>query len=280
MNGNLFEEPRSLLLRRPLVVLDTETTGTVPYRDRVIEIAMIKLHPDGRRESYIQRMNPEMRIPVEATAVHGITNADLEGCPPFRRVAREIVDWIGDADLCGFNIHTFDLRILLAEFARCGEIFSTEGRQVIDVQVIFHRREPRDLSAAVQYYLSRPHAGAHGAEPDASATLEVLLAQLARYADLEPTVEGLASASRRPNDRYVDPDRKLEWRDGQACFTVGKHAGRTVPEVLASDPDYVSWVIASDFPEGLKTILKEALEGRFPKNATEAQPEGAGGCGR
>lgn len=272
MTHNLFNEPRQLRLTRPLVTLDTETTGTVPFRDRVIEIAMLKLHPGGRQETYVQRVNPEMRIPIEATAIHGITNADVEGCPPFRRIAREIIDWIGEADLCGFNIHSFDLRILQAEFARCGEPFDLESRRVIDVQVIFHRKEPRDLSAAVQFYLGRSHEGAHGAEADARATIDVLLAQLERYPELEPTVEGLASASKRPSDRYVDPDRKLEWRDGQATFTFGKHAGRTIPDVLESDPDYVSWVLASDFPQGLKTILKEAKEGRLPRNGTEERP--------
>lgn len=263
---------RTLKLDRPLVVLDTETTGTVPFRDRIIELGMVKLHPDGRRETWCKRIKPEMRIPIEATAVHGITNEDVDSCPPFRMLAAEIVAWIGDADLCGFNIHGFDLPILAAEYARCGEPFEVEQRRIVDAQVIFHRREPRNLTAAVRFYLDRDHEGAHGAEADAVATLDVLLAQLERYGDLEPTVEGLAAISSRKSSRFVDPDRKLEWRDGEASLTFGKHSGKTLKSVLTSDPEYVSWVLASNFPEGLKVILREAQEGRFPRpqNGDEA----------
>lgn len=254
-----------LHLTRPLVVVDTETTGTRPLIDRIVEIAMVKLHPDGRRERYAKRVNPETRIPIEATAVHGITNADVEGCPPFRKIADEIVEWIGPADLCGFNIHTFDLRILQSEFARCGVPFAIAERRVVDVQVIFHRFEPRDLAAAVRFYLEKEHRGAHGAEADAEATLDVLLAQIGRYAELEATVPALAAASRRRDDRYVDPDRKLEWRDGIACFTFGKHSGRALQDVVESDPDYIDWILNKDFPETLKEILVAAREGNFPR---------------
>lgn len=261
--------PDSIQLKRPLVVIDTETTGAVAFRDRIVEVAMVKIFPDGTRERWERRVNPEVRIPIEATAVHGITNQDVEGCPPFRRIAEELVSWIGDADLCGFNIHSFDLRIMAAEFARCGQPFAMEGRAIVDVQVIFHRKEPRDLSAAVRFYLGRDHAGAHGAAADAEATLDVLLAQLERYPDLDHTAAGLAIASKRTSDRYVDPDRKLEWRDGEACFAFGKHSGRLVREVTTSDPDYLSWILASDFPDPLKSILREAKEGRFPRFQSE-----------
>jgi DNA polymerase III subunit epsilon len=263
--------PELIQLKRPLVVLDTETTGSVVFRDRIVEIAMVKLHPDGKRERWDRRVNPEVRIPIEATAIHGITNQDVEGCPPFRRIAEELVRWIGDADLCGFNIHSFDQRILAAELARCGQPFPMEDRVIVDVQVIFHRREPRDLSAAVRFYLGRDHAGAHGAGADAEATLDVLLAQLERYSDLDRSVGGLAAASKRSSDRYVDPDRKLEWRDGEACFAFGKHSGQKLRDVATSDPDYLSWVLASDFPETLKSILRGAREGRFPRYEPEGE---------
>ena len=265
-----MNQTRRIKLDRPLVVLDTETTGTVPFRDRVIEIGMLKLHPDGRRETWTKRVNPEMRIPIEATAIHGITNDDVEGCPTFRQLAGEFVSWIGDADLCGFNIHFFDLKILQAELARCGQPFSVEGRRIIDVQTIFHRREPRNLTAAVRFYLDRDHTGAHGAEADAEATLDVLLAQLNHYADLDPTTAGLADASRHKGDRFVDPDRKLEWRDGEACFAFGKHSGKRLRDITESDPDYIQWILGADFPDTLKTILREALEGRFPTPGSES----------
>lgn len=260
---------QSLHLTRPLVVIDTETTGARPLIDRIVEIAMVKLHPDGRRERFVRRVNPETRIPIEATAIHGITNADVDGCPPFRKIADEIAAWIGPADLCGFNIHSFDLRILQSEFARCGVPFSAAERRIVDVQVIFHRFEPRDLAAAVRFYLDREHRGAHGAEADAEATLDVLLAQLRRYGDLEGTVPALAASSRRRDERYVDPDRKLEWRDGAACFTFGKHAGRTLQDVVESDPDYIEWMLNKDFPETLKEILVAAREGNYPRPAVE-----------
>jgi DNA polymerase III subunit epsilon len=269
-----MDPDRLLLLKRPLVIFDTETTGAVPYRDRIIEIAAVRLNPDGSRERWSRRVNPEMRIPVEATAIHGITNADVENCPPFRKVADEMIRWIGDADLCGFNVHSFDLRILKAELARCGVEFPMEGRRVIDVQVIFHSREPRDLSAAVRFYLGRDHRGAHGAEADAEATLDVLLAQLERYTDLDRTAPGLEAASSRPSSRWVDPDRKLEWRDGQACLTFGKYAGRSLQEVMKLDLLYVDWILERDFPDALKAIIAEAKSGRFPQQET-AQPDPA-----
>lgn len=259
MNSN-----RKLLLRRPLIVIDTETTGARPLTDRIVEIALVTLHPDGRRETWVQRVNPDVRIPVEATAVHGIRNEDVETCPTFRRIAGDLVRRMADADLCGFNIHGFDLKILQAEFARCGEPFPVENRQIVDAQVIFHRQEPRDLAAAVRFYLGREHTGAHGAAPDAEATLDVLLAQLERYPDLGTNVASLAVASTRKDDRFVDPDRKLEWRDGEACFTFGKHAGRTLRDVAGSDPDYLDWILKKDFPEPLREIMRNALEGKFP----------------
>jgi len=267
-----MDPERSPLLKRPLVILDTETTGAVPFRDRVVELGAVKLNPDGTRERWVRRVNPEMRIPVEATAVHGITNADVEGCPTFRRVADEFVRWVGDADLCGFNIHNFDLKILKAECARCGVEFPMEGRRIIDVQVIFHSREPRDLTAAVRFYTDREHRDAHGAAADAEATLDVLLAQLERYKDLDRTAAGLDAASRRSLSRWVDPDRKLEWRDGQACLTFGKHAGKSLKDVIAADPPYVDWILERDFPDALKAIIAEAREGRFPR--PEGEPEG------
>jgi DNA polymerase III subunit epsilon len=260
---------RRLMLRRPLVVIDTETTGARPHIDRIVEIALVTLHPDGRRETWVQRVNPETRIPIEATAIHGIRNEDVEACPPFRKIAAELVRRIGDADLCGFNIHGFDLRILQSEFARCGEPFPMENRMIVDAQVIFHRREPRDLAAAVRFYLGREHTGAHGAAPDAEATLDVLIAQLGHYPDMETNIASLAAASRRKDERYADPDRKLEWRDGEACFTFGKHAGRPLREVVGSDPDYIQWILAKDFPEPLREIMRNALDGRFPSPAAE-----------
>ncbi len=256
---------RVLHLTRPLVVIDTETTGARPLTDRIVEIAMVKLHPDGRRERYVRRVNPETRIPIEATAIHGITNADVEGCPPFRRLADEIVAWIGPADLCGFNIHSFDLRILQSELSRCGVAFAVNERRIVDVQVLFHRFEPRDLAAAVRFYLEKEHRGAHGAEADAEATLDVLLAQIRRYGELEPTVPALAAASQRRDDRYVDPDRKLEWRDGVACFSFGKHVGRALQDVVESDPDYIDWILNKDFPDALKEILAAARNGNYPR---------------
>lgn len=183
---------RHLALERPLVFIDLETTGVSPVTDRIVELAMIKVHPDGRRETITRRVNPGVPIPPESSRLHGITDADVAAAPVFARIADEVRAFIGDADLAGFNIHRFDLPVLPRELADAGRPLAMDGRAVVDAQVIYHRRVPRDLAAAYRLYCGKELVGAHGAAADIEACVEVLEAQLAVYPDLPRTPQGLA----------------------------------------------------------------------------------------
>lgn len=183
---------KNLRLERPIVFVDLETTGTDPAFDRIVEIAVLRIESDGRSELRTRRVNPERPIPPEATAVHGIRDEDVREAPTFRRIARSLLAFIGDADLAGYNLRRFDLPLLERELRACRLDLELSRRQVVDVMTIFHKKEPRDLAAAVRFYLKREHEGAHGAEADVQAAAEVLDAQLAAYEDLPRTVDGLA----------------------------------------------------------------------------------------
>lgn len=180
-----------LVLERPLVFMDLETTGVSPVADRIVELSMIKVHPDGRRETMTRRVNPGMPIPPESSRIHGITDGDVAGAPLFAHIADEILAFIGGADLAGFNIVRFDLPILHRELAVADRHLEMEGRAVVDAQVIYHRRVPRDLAAAYRFYCGKELVGAHTAQADIEACLEVLDAELAAYPDLPRTPKAL-----------------------------------------------------------------------------------------
>jgi DNA polymerase-3 subunit epsilon len=180
-----------LVLERPIVFVDLETTGVSPVADRIVELSLIKVHPDGRRETMTRRVNPGMPIPQEASRIHGITDADVVAAPPFAATADEVLAFIGTADLAGFNIVRFDLPILHRELAVAGRRLEMEGRAVVDAQVIYHRKVPRDLAAAYRLFCGKELVGAHTAEADIEACLEVLDAQLAAYPDLPRTPRAL-----------------------------------------------------------------------------------------
>ncbi|HRY30682.1 MAG TPA: 3'-5' exonuclease, partial [Elusimicrobiota bacterium] len=203
-------------LARPLVFFDLETTGLMQEIDRVIELGLLKLFPDGRRQKLLQRFNPGIKIPAESSAVHGITNKDLEGQPKFFEKAKELFDLFADSDLGGYNIKRFDIPMLTKEFEIAGLNFSMEGRRIVDPSVIFRVREPRSLSAAYKFYVGKELTDAHSAEADNDATFEVFLAQMERYPDLPRDVEGLHALGNAPDPGWVDADGKLVWRDGEA----------------------------------------------------------------
>jgi DNA polymerase-3 subunit epsilon len=266
---------KNLPLERPLAFLDLETTGTRPESDRIVEISVVVLRPGGGEERLTRRVNPGVPIPAAATAVHGITDADVAAEPPFARIAAQVARLLQGADLAGFNVINYDLPLLEAEFARAGATFDREGRRLLDAQRIFHRREPRTLAAAVKFYTGRDHEGAHGAEADVLATVEVLDAQLERYPDLPRDVEGLARAC-RPDD-WVDSQGKVRWAGEAAVLSVGKHGGRTLRDVARDDPSYLEWLAErSDFPADVRAIAREALAGRFPERSS-GPPEPAPG---
>jgi DNA polymerase-3 subunit epsilon len=251
----------SLTLQRPLAFFDLETTGTDPMRDKILEIALIRVDPGGARLAITRRVNPERPIPPEATAVHGISDADVSAAPPFRALARDLLDALKDADLAGFNVRRFDVPLLDREFRECGFDLALAERRIVDVMTIFHRKEPRDLTAAVRFFLDRDHAGAHGAEADAEASLAILTAQLNRYPDLPRSVEALDAWCYPVPSDAADRSGKFVMRDGEVVFAFGKQKGRALREVARQQPDYLQWILKQDFPEDARQLVEKALRG-------------------
>lgn len=265
-----------LKLRKPLAFFDLETTGVNVASDRIVEIAILKVHPDGRIEKRPEAggpsrllINPEMPIPIESSLIHGIYDADVEDAPTFREIAPKLFKFIFDSDLAGFNSNKFDVPILAEEFLRCGMDFSIEDRNLIDVQNIFHLMEQRTLKAGYKFYCQKELTNAHEAMADVEATYEILLAQLERYR--ETSIEDKSGALIRPieNDmdklhmvsqrhRNVDMMGRIIYNENdEEIFNFGKHKGRTVKEVLRREPGYYGWMLNGDFPLYTKKVLKD-----------------------
>jgi DNA polymerase-3 subunit epsilon len=255
-------------LERPLAALDLETTGTQPHLDRIVEIAVIKILPDGRSETRSRRVNPGMPIPPEATRVHGIRDLDVAGEPPFNQIAASLAEFLAGCDLVGFNLVKFDLPLLRREFERAGMELSLAGRRVIDAKTIYHLKEPRHLSAAHQFYCGKALVDAHTAEADARAAYNVLVGQLQRYPDLPRSLDALHRLC-NPVD-VVDADGKLVWQGDDAVFNFGKMRGRALRVVLAVDRNYLQYLVDGDFPADFKRILAAALQGRLPQRDPSA----------
>ena len=252
-------------LTRPLASLDLEATGTDPTTARIIEVGIVKRYPDGRTDTVSWRVSPDVPIPADATRVHGITDADVAGELTFAAVAEDVARNLRDCDLVGFNLRAFDLPLLRAEFARCGVAWPCDGASIIDAFTIYRERERRDLTAAVRHYLGREHVGAHGAVADAHATLEIVHAQVARYADLaglDVAALDLASGGRQPT--WASDDGKVRWGDdGCAVWGFGKLAGKPV----ASDRGFAAWVMRNDFAADVKALVARVLAGEDVRKA-------------
>ncbi len=246
-----------LTLKNPIVFFDLETTGIDPSKDRIVEISMVKVFPDGREEVKTRRLNPEMHIPQEATAVHHITDEDVKDCPTFAQVARSLATWVEGCDLGGYNSNKFDLPVLVEEFLRAGVDVDFKRRKAIDVQNIFHKLEQRTLVAAYKFYCGKDLSDAHSAEADTRATYEVLCSQLDRYPDdLKNDVDFLAEFSTR--DNAVDYAGRIIYDDkGVEVFSFGKHKGRPVAEVFQKEPSYYTWMMDGDFPAYTKKVITE-----------------------
>lgn len=263
-----------LNLTKPLCVFDLETTGLRLGVDRIVEIGIIKVFPDGHTEEMCRRINPQMPIPPESSAVHHIYDADVALEPTFKALAPKIAQFIGHSDLAGFNSNKFDIPFLVEEFMRVEVEFDMKNRRRIDVQNIYHKMEPRTLSAAVRLYLGmefegRNFPGAHGALADTKATLEVLKAQVQRYQTtafidkdgtssfpVRNSVEALAEFSSQ--NRTADLAGFILYdKEGDEVFGFGKHKGKKVREVFHSEPSYYDWVQKSDFPLYTKKVLTE-----------------------
>ncbi|MBL7737076.1 MAG: 3'-5' exonuclease [Chitinophagaceae bacterium] len=246
-----------LQLSKPLAIIDLETTGMNLSTDRIIEIAIVKIMPDGGKSVKRKLINPEMPISESSIEVHGITNEMVKDAPTFRQAANEIKQFIENADLSGYNSNRFDIPLLAEEFLRVGLDFDFKSRRLLDVQKIFHLMEQRTLSAAYRFYCNQELAGAHSAEVDALATWEVLQSQVKRYAQLGNTVESILACIGEENT--VDFARRMVMEKGVEVFNFGKHKGRPVTEVLKAEPQYYDWMMKGDFPLHTKQKLTEVF---------------------
>lgn len=245
-----------LKLRRPIVFLDLETTGVDPAKDRIVEVSLVKVQPDGSEEVKTRRINPGMPIPPESTQVHGITDDDVKDEPRFEQIAKSLAAYIEGCDLAGYNSNKFDIPVLAEEFLRAGVDVDLKKRKFVDVQTIFHKMEQRTLVAAYRFYCDRELEGAQSAEADTLATYEVLKAQLDRYPDLENDVEFLARFTEQ--NRCADyAGRILYDKDDVEVFGFGKYKGRPVAEVFREEPGYYSWMMNGDFPMYTKKVITE-----------------------
>lgn len=257
---------KNLVLKKPLAFIDVETTGLKPNSDRIVELSILKIQPDGNRTYNSKRINPQMPIPAEATAIHGITDADVAGKPIFRQYAKGIRDLLDGCDIAGFNVIKFDLPFLEAEFGRAGIEFSRKSRQVVDSQVLYHLKEPRDLNAAYLKYCGKKMLQNHTAEGDATAAAEILDGQLGLHADLPKDVEGLCKLCYAIREDYVDSEGKFTWFEGEAVCNFGKkHYGEKLKDIAIEAPEYLEWIMGADFSPEMKRIAKEALLGKFPE---------------
>ena len=243
-----------LNLKKPLVFFDLETTGVNVTHDRIIEISYIKVYPNGKEEDKTLRLNPEMPIPAEATAIHHITDDDVRDKPTFKDVAKDLDKVFEGCDIAGFNSNKFDIPLLVEEFLRAGINFDVSKRKFIDIQTIFHKMEQRTLVAAYKFYCGKNLEEAHSANADTRATYEVLKAQLDRYGNLENDVDFLSKFSSQ--NRNVDlAGRIILNADDKEIFNFGKYKGQLVTEVLRRDPGYFSWILQGDFPQNTKNVL-------------------------
>lgn len=244
-----------LNLKNPLIFFDLETTGTDIVRDRIVEISYLKVFPNGKQEIKTRRLNPEMPIPPSATAIHGISDEDVKDCPTFKQVARSLAAQMEGCDLAGFNSSRFDIPLLVEEFLRADVDIDFTKRKMIDVQVIFHKKEQRTLEAAYKFYCDKELTDAHSAEADTLATYEVLKSQLDRYSDLENDMEKLAAEFSAYNNNVDFAGRIIKDENGIELFNFGKHKGKPVIEVLKNEPSFYAWIMDADFPLNTKQVL-------------------------
>lgn len=243
-----------LNLKKPICFFDLETTGINVAKDRIVEIAILKVYPNGNKESHTWRVNPEMPIPPETSAIHGITDEMVANEPTFKELAPKVYALIKDSDLGGFNSNRFDIPLLAEELLRAEVDFDMKKALSVDVQTIFHKMEKRTLEAAYKFYCDKDLVDAHSAAADTKATYEVLKAQLARYPDLENDIASLADFSSHKD--HVDFAGFISYNeDGHEVFSFGKYKGRLVDDILQNDPGYFGWVLNADFPLYTKKVL-------------------------
>ena len=254
-----------LQLARPLAVIDLETTGINLAVDRIVELAIVKVQPDGSRLVKRKLVNPQMPIPKVSSDVHGITDDMVKDAPSFKQIANEIRQFLDNCDLAGYNSNRFDIPMLVEEFLRSGLEFDVTNRHLLDVQKLYHMMEPRTLSAAYKFYCGKDLDNAHSAEVDAMATFEILESQLQRYSQAGTTVESIIKFTGQ--EQIVDFARRFIMENGVEIFNFGKHKGKPVTEVLKAEPQYYDWMMKGDFPMHTKQKLTEILNRTLLKKA-------------
>lgn len=258
---------------KPIVFFDLETTGLDITNDQIIEIGLIKYHPNGEKESLNYRVKPSIEISEESQKIHGISMKDLADKPMFNEIAKEIVDFIGNSDLAGYNSNKFDIPLLAEELLRAGVKFELSDRNFIDVQNIFHKKEQRTLEAAYLFYCNKTLENAHSALDDTQATAEILFAQLNRYTDLERETKALAEFSNQSKNKLVDfAGRLAKNNEGEVIYNFGKHKGKTVAKVAKEEPGYYGWMLDANFPLYTKEMLRKEMQRIKALNAEKETP--------
>ncbi|QES87269.1 3'-5' exonuclease [Rhizosphaericola mali] len=245
----------NLELQRPIAFIDLETTGINISQDRIVEIAIIKIMPDGEQIQKRKFLNPEMPIPKASSDIHGITDEMVKDAPTFKQVANEVKQFLHNCDLGGYNSNKFDIPMLVEEFLRVGLDFTLKDTKLVDAQKIFFMMEPRNLTAAYKFYCDKELVGAHGALADVIATWEVLDAQVARYPNIGTTLDSILKFT--GEDDTVDFARRMVKQKGVEVFNFGKYKGQAVMDVLKKEPQYYDWMMKSDFPLNTKQKLTE-----------------------
>lgn len=244
----------NLKLYKPLCVFDLETTGTQVAKDRIVEISILKVNPDASRESRTWLVNPGLPIPPETSAIHGITDEKVKDAPTFKEIASKVMDMIAGTDLGGFNSNRFDVPLLAEELLRAGLDFDLSKFKLVDAQTIFHKMEPRNLTAAYQFYCKKELVNAHSAEADVLATFEVLDAQVGHYNDLPNDITSLSEIS--SHHKFADLAGFIAFdKEEKETFTFGKYKGQRVKEVFQKDLGYYGWIQNADFPLYTKKVL-------------------------
>lgn len=254
----------NLNLKKPIAFIDLETTGINVTTDRIVELSVLKISPNGKEEWMTTRVNPEMPIPPKTTAIHGITDEDIANAPTFKEVGKKVAAFLEGCDLAGYNAIKFDIPVLAEEFLRVNIDFNFRKRRYVDVQVIFHKKEQRTLAAAYLFYCRKELEGAHGSKADTAATFEVLKSQLDRYTDLENDVDKLADFSSF-NSNVDFAGRIILDENGVEVFNFGKHKGKPVEKIFIDEPAYYSWMMNGEFPLYTKKVLTEIKLRSFGK---------------
>ena len=264
----------NIQLEKPLCVFDLETTGLNISKDRIVQIAILKIHPSGKKEELNLLINPEMNISESNSAIHGVTNEMVKDAPSFKEAGNEIIKFIGDSDLAGYNSNKFDVPVLAEEFLRVDIDFDLSTKDCVDIQNIFHKMEQRTLVAAYKFYCSKELTNAHDAMADTIATWEVFEKQLEQYDNLQPNIDFLADFSRNSVHKNIDFAGRLAINENnEAIYNFGKHKGKTIKEISISEPGYYGWMLEADFPRYTKKILLQEMEKIKAEKKEESQQD-------